>query len=120
MAHLRGYYRNGLSGKFTLISSLPLVEELFRVLKNFRIPLKTEKIELLENIIFEKSIIVVPTEKVDIIKDDPDDNKFIEAALEGKADYIVSQDKHLLDVKVFRDVKIATPKEFLEMLNLEK
>ncbi len=38
----------------------------------------------------EKSIIVVPTEKVDIIKDDKDDNKFIEVALEGKVDYIVS------------------------------
>ena len=60
--------------------------------------------------------IVIPKEKFDIIKDDKDDNKVIDAAVEGKADYIVSSDRHLLDLKEFKGIKIVTPKEFLDLI----
>ncbi|MBU1198966.1 MAG: putative toxin-antitoxin system toxin component, PIN family [Nanoarchaeota archaeon] len=49
------------------------------------------------------------------MKNDPDDNKIIECALEGKADYIITQDKHLLDLK-FDKIKILTPREFLRRI----
>lgn len=45
---------------------------------------------------------------------DPDDNRILEAAVEGRADCIVSGDKHLLRMKVFRGIEILTPNEFLE------
>ena len=48
------------------------------------------------------------------MKDDPDDNKFIEAALEGKAEYIVTQDNHLLKIKEFKGIKIISPEEFIK------
>ena len=63
---------------------------------------------------------VVPNRKVNVIKDDPDDNKFIEAALEGKADYIVTQDKHLLNIQEFEGIKIVSPEEFLRFLKTDK
>jgi putative PIN family toxin of toxin-antitoxin system len=47
-----------------------------------------------------------------IITEDPSDNKFLELAATGKADYILSGDKHLLDLKNFRGIKIITPAEF--------
>jgi len=51
--------------------------------------------------------------KIEIIKYDPDDNKFIECAVTNKADYIISGDNHLLDLKEYGNVKILSPKEFL-------
>jgi len=48
-----------------------------------------------------------------IIKTDPSDNKFLSLAMEGKADYIVSGDKHLLELKKYGEIRIAPLKNFL-------
>ena len=53
-----------------------------------------------------------PKEKITIVKDDPKDDIFIETAVAGYADYIISQDNHLLKEKEFRGIKIITPEEF--------
>jgi putative PIN family toxin of toxin-antitoxin system len=44
---------------------------------------------------------------------DPDDNRILEAAVTGEADCIVSGDRHLLRMKVFRGIKIMTVNDFL-------
>ena len=69
-----------------------------------------------EKMILENSLLVEPEEKIEIVKDDSDDNKFVEAAIAGKADYIITQDNHLLKIKEFRGIKILTPKQFLDIL----
>ncbi len=51
--------------------------------------------------------------KLDIIKADPKDNIILEAAINGKAEYIISYDNHLLNMIEFRNIKIISPKEFL-------
>ncbi len=51
-----------------------------------------------------------------IIKDDPDDDKFIDCAVCCNADYIVSGDKHLINLKVFKGIKIVTSLDFLAVL----
>ncbi len=56
---------------------------------------------------------VKPTEKIDIIKNDPDDNIHLEAAVAGDAAYIVTGDSDLLELKEFRGIRIVTAKEFL-------
>ncbi len=53
--------------------------------------------------------------KIDIIKKDPTDNIFLACAKDGKADYIVSGDHHLLDLKIFLQTLIVSPKEFLRL-----
>jgi putative PIN family toxin of toxin-antitoxin system len=62
------------------------------------------------------SVIVKPKERFSIVTDDHTDDKFIDAAIEGRASYIITNDKHLLKIGVFRDVKIVTAKEFLKLL----
>ena len=57
-------------------------------------------------------------DKLDVIKEDPSDNKFLECALAGKADFIVSGDKHLLNLKVFGKITILNPREFLERIEV--
>ena len=66
--------------------------------------------------LINNSEIVEPSVKIDIIKDDPDDNKILECAIAGNVDCIVSNDKHLLKLKEFKGIKILTPKEFLSLM----
>ena len=58
-----------------------------------------------------KALLVYPTQTVPVCRD-PDDNKFIECALEGKCIYIVSGDADLLDLQSYADVEIVTVAEF--------
>lgn len=51
-----------------------------------------------------------------VITQDPSDDKFLELAQEGKADYILSGDKHLLDLKTFHGIKIITPNELFALI----
>jgi putative PIN family toxin of toxin-antitoxin system len=53
--------------------------------------------------------------KIDAIKDDPTDNKYLECAVEGKANYIVSGDKHLKKLKEYQGIKIVEPAVFLAL-----
>ena len=102
--------------KFDLIISISIIEEITETLKNFKIPLSMEDILMWENMIVKNSLLVEPQEKIEIVKDDKDDNKFIEAAVEGKADYIITQDNHLLKIKEFRGIRIISPEEFLKVI----
>ncbi|MGB9714982.1 MAG: PIN domain-containing protein [Thermodesulfovibrionales bacterium] len=51
--------------------------------------------------------------KISVIKDDPTDNIFLECAIDGKADYIIFGDHHLLDLGNYEGIEIIKPKEFL-------
>jgi putative PIN family toxin of toxin-antitoxin system len=102
--------------KFDLVNSLKNVEELIKVLKFFKIEMSDEFIKEWVTLIVENSIIVDVVGKIKVVKDDPTDDKFIETALNGKADYIISQDRHLLDIKEFEGIKVVTPEEFLRFL----
>ncbi len=48
---------------------------------------------------------------------DPDDNEFLECALAGGADYIVSGDAHLLDIGQYDGIQLVTPAAFLVVLD---
>ena len=62
------------------------------------------------------SIKVSPKIRVNVIERDPSDNKFLETALEAKADFIITGDHHLLELREFRGVKILSPSDFLKLL----
>jgi predicted nucleic acid-binding protein len=51
------------------------------------------------------------------VKADPDDDIIVRAAYDGKADYIVSSDRHLLSLKESKGIKILTVEEMLNLLN---
>ena len=65
------------------------------------------------------AIVVSPNTRLEVVGDDPDDNRIVECALDGGADYIVSGDHHLLELKRFRDIQIVTAREFLTILESE-
>jgi len=101
--------------KFSLIVSGETLLELRKVLTDFKIQLPEELIKEWIELIISNSIFVEVHNHLDVVKDDPKDNTFIESALAGNADYIVSQENHLLKIKEFQGIKIISPEEFLSL-----
>lgn len=58
-----------------------------------------------------------PSEKVGKICKDSDDDMFIACALSASADFIVSGDKHLCDVGVYKTIKIVRASDLLKMID---
>ncbi|PTL35659.1 hypothetical protein CLG94_07790 [Candidatus Methylomirabilis limnetica] len=51
-----------------------------------------------------------------VISEDPPDDHYLECAIEGDADYIVSGDQHLLELGEYQGIRILTPRAFLNIL----
>ncbi|MGE0087823.1 MAG: putative toxin-antitoxin system toxin component, PIN family [Desulfococcaceae bacterium] len=67
----------------------------------------------------EKSIWVKPEQKLDVIKNDPDDNRFLECALAAQAHYLITGNTKHFQFKNFRKTRIISPGDFLTVF-LEK
>lgn len=64
--------------------------------------------------VFSWGIQVDPRSTLTVVKDDPDDNRILECAVEAKAHAIISGDRHLLKIGSFESILIQTPRQFLE------
>ena len=93
-----------------------IIEEIRKVFaRDFN--LEKQEIDDIINAVLYFTHLIEPKESVTVIKDDPKDDKILDCALACNADFIVSQDNHLLNLKSFRNIKIASPEEFLMTLN---
>ena len=110
---------SGLKGeqKYQLILSDPILDEIGRVLNYDRLrPLHgwtDEKIGIFLNLLREIAIITAGKLNIEVVKSDPEDDKFFAVALEGAASYIVSRDAHLNNIKECQGVKVMTPEVFV-------
>ncbi|MEK6900541.1 MAG: putative toxin-antitoxin system toxin component, PIN family [Nanoarchaeota archaeon] len=59
--------------------------------------------------------LVKPAVKVDVVKEDIDDNKIIECALESKSKFIITYDLHLLRIKEYKNIQIIKPETAREI-----
>lgn len=66
--------------------------------------------------LLEVLTVVSPTKRLDVIKDDPTDNRVLEGALESSVNFIVSYDQHLSDLKEFKGIRIVKPEQILEII----
>ncbi|MBI4130649.1 putative toxin-antitoxin system toxin component, PIN family [Candidatus Roizmanbacteria bacterium] len=62
------------------------------------------------------SIVIKPKLPLTVIRQDPTDNKILECARDAKVDYIITGDKHLLQLKRFGGIEIVRPGEFLKKM----
>jgi putative PIN family toxin of toxin-antitoxin system len=104
------------SGKFTLVISDAILSEYLDVLSRPKLHLTADAVSIVMARVQRRAEFVIPVESVHAIEADPSDDKFLEAAIEGKAVYIVSGDSHLLQLKTFRGVSILAAREFIERL----
>jgi len=107
-------YREALRGRFTLLSSLAVLAELARKLREkFSFPEQEMQTYLKQ--IGEHAEIVRPRRRLSVLEDEAD-NRILECAVTGKADTIVSGDRHLLALHEYRDIAILRPTDFLRRL----
>jgi putative PIN family toxin of toxin-antitoxin system len=114
----RDIYDFALNEKYTTITSSTLISELTGILIK-RFSLSLAEINLIEHQIREIFEVVHPKESINKVRD-VDDNRVLEAAVEGKCHYIITGDKDLLDLKSYNQITILTPREFLEILGTKE
>jgi len=99
--------------EISLIVSDEILKEINHILRNIK-PNSSFKNKI--NLILKKAKLIKNIPKVKEIKKDFSDNKFLATAFAGKADFIISNDKHLLSLKKFYKIEILTPKNFLKKI----
>jgi len=116
-------YTSWLDESFELVLSLPLLAELEGVLVRPRISERvrwtSSGVDELFAALHDKAVWVDPVQQISRIDADPDDNRVLEAAVEDRADYIVTGDRHLRDLKEHEGTEIVTPAQFLAILTAE-
>jgi putative PIN family toxin of toxin-antitoxin system len=104
---------------FKLVISEEILKEILEVLlrPNIRKLTKMNKREVRElgRLLLENAFKVEPHQRLEVSRD-PADNKFLECAVTAKANYVVTGDKDLLEIKNYRGVKIITLQEFCKMI----
>jgi uncharacterized protein len=114
----REILRKVFNGEIKIISSQEILTEFFNVLTREKFKsVKRSDIGRFSILILETFEMVETKTKVDLIKEDPDDNMVLECALDGGADLIVSGDKHLLGLERVGDIRIMTSRNFIDDLS---
>jgi len=90
--------------------SIPILIEYQNVLERDFGYTKKE-IDKILDMLFVFLEIIVPEVKLEIVKDDPDDDKIIECAVEANVKFIITYDKHLLRLKNYQRIKIVKPED---------
>jgi uncharacterized protein len=102
------------AGDITLCFSRQIIREYVEVLERLGLQEDEELSEILS--MFGRGyncIFTTKTPDLEIVEDDPDDDRFIECAVALKADYVISGDKHLLAVEDYMGIRIINPARFV-------
>jgi putative PIN family toxin of toxin-antitoxin system len=107
-----------VSGAVDCFLSVPMLEEIRQVLDRPKFGFSPEQsFQLLEEL-HATSYVINPAIRLDVVTSDPDDNMVLECALESDSDFIISGDKHLLELVKFRSIQIITPSDYLKKINI--
>jgi putative PIN family toxin of toxin-antitoxin system len=104
--------RKAERGNIKVLWTESIKREAKRILDN--IHASQEFRDFLEKEIFRKENRIKNPPKIEIIKEDVEDNKFLSCAKKGKADIIISNDRHLLKIKDFKGIPILTSTQALK------
>jgi putative PIN family toxin of toxin-antitoxin system len=109
----RVFLDRGIAGAFSLVTSGALLDELDEKLSGkFAVP-ESKALAFLSQL-KSNAAVVNPSFVLDAVFDDPDDNRVLECAIAGKANCIVSGDRHLLRLGSYEGIAIHTVRQFLE------
>lgn len=104
-----------IDGKILVFTSAEILEELERVLRRDFDASEDEVLRQVSVILGYSELIVVNIH-LDIVEKDKDDNKIVECAVACGADFIVTGDKHLLDLKGYKRIKIITAAMLIDLV----
>jgi putative PIN family toxin of toxin-antitoxin system len=106
--------------KHDVITSGRMLAELADVLSRGTFEVTDSQVEMFLSVLAGKSELVKVEQSPKVIQADPDDDVVLATAYRGKADYIVSGDKHLLDLKAYRATKVVDVNEMLGILRTKE
>jgi len=108
--------RKCIEGHFELYLSPELISEIKRVLAYPKFNFTRDETDEFLSILLEAANIVEPGIAINSVSPDPSDNRLLECAITADCEYIISGDKHLLELKEFENIKILSPEEFRKFL----
>jgi uncharacterized protein len=109
------------SERFQVVLSAAILDEIGRVLRYPRVAVyhrwsEEQLRQWLED--FAHLALMTPGSLgLEIIQEDPADNRYVECAVEGAAAYLVSGDRLLLTLGTYQGIQIVSPRVFLEVLH---
>lgn len=106
--------RLALEGEISLTTSQAIIDETESVLAR-KFGTQPKEIEEARSIIHEAARTVRPGVELNVIKEDPPDNRILECAVSAGSDYIVTGDKDLLRLRQYAGIRIITVADFLEV-----
>ena len=104
------------AGKFTLIITDSIAREYIEVINRPKFKIPRDEIIATTDYLLQTAEFVTPQENIQVVVADVTDNKFLEAAVAGRANSILSGDNHLLELESFREIPITTARDFIAWL----
>lgn len=109
--------RKWLSGEFEVLLSPAILDEVLRVTGYSRVQkkyrqVKDNRLEFVE-LLSKQGIVIEPPNTLNVVKDDESDNRYIECAVAGGAQYLVTGDEHLLALAEYQGIAILSPAAFM-------
>ncbi|WP_420265241.1 putative toxin-antitoxin system toxin component, PIN family [Candidatus Magnetominusculus dajiuhuensis] len=109
---------------FRVVTSFSINHEILNVIHREHIYTKYHLDEDILNgitsFLYEGTVITGEKIKVEHIKADPADDKFLSCAIEGEADYIISGDVHLLTLKHYKGIQIVNAATFMQIITSQE
>ena len=107
-ALLESFRREGIE----VLISEPILLEIERILR-LKIRRSYSEAMAILMAIRENTTLISPESTLAVIEADETDNRIIECAIKGSAQYVVSGDRHILSLKEYQGIRIISPTEFL-------
>ena len=112
----RELLRKGIDNQFSIVTSDSILKELATMLRRPKFKTSEDEIHRIILAIIGSSEVTNVKSKFEAVKEDPKDDMVVNTAYDGRADIIVTGDKHLLEMENFRGIKIITIENMLELL----
>lgn len=106
------------AGRFTLLVNDEVLYEYRDVLSRPKFELTLDEVDGIVGYVFHHAEFVTVTRSLRVVESDPDDDKFLEVALAGRANLIVSGDRHLLALESYEHIPVIAGRAFLDGLDV--
>ena len=112
----RRILEKAIRGEIRLCLSEPMLEELKGVLQRSKFDYSPEMMQIILTELMSISDFVNPSETINIVAEDPEDNRILECAVAANADYVITGDSHLLKLNKYLNIDVLNVAVFLEKL----
>jgi putative PIN family toxin of toxin-antitoxin system len=112
----RKFLRRAISQDVELVLSLPILQEFVEVLRRPKFRMTEAEIDRALGALIQIATVIEVLSRRRVVQADPDDDVVVNTAIDGHADWIVSGDKHLLDLGEYERIEILSVTELLKRI----